>query len=416
MKPHVVSELERRLELHWHMPRLRRLSFGLVVITLGLSVGWPLSSRSRRLPLASGPVSNHHRLIEGSCERCHQSGFRGPSDRLCAECHQPIDHAAALPQVIAAHPELTAPCASCHKEHHGARSLVPPDSPMCTHCHRRLDQLVPKTEMASFADFDHHPEFAVHGWVGEPPTYRKVRMGEKSVRSDTQIKFSHKLHIELTPAAGAKPLACASCHDATPDGKDLRPISFARHCERCHAVEFDERLKGLFVPHGNSERVPGFVRAALARLHLEGENAPASADEVRQRVAKETDDDVAGLFTENSGCNRCHEVGELPAEAAPDHQHHWVVERPAIPAHWMPASIFRHGTHRLVACESCHQNRAASSSASDINLPTIARCRDCHADPPSPGKVASPCLQCHGYHARGARAEPATGNRSAGPG
>jgi hypothetical protein len=391
---HVPSELEKRLDIAQHVPSLAKLSVLAIVITVGACFAWQFSKGSRRATLTSGPLSNHHRLIENSCERCHPSAFRGTPDQACVECHKMPEHAAAMPKMIAAHPEQQAKCASCHKEHHGMRSLVPADSPMCTGCHMRINQLLPGTEQASFGDFDHHPEFAVHGWVGMPPTYRRVRLGETTIRSETQIKFSHKKHMALTDG-NKSTLECASCHETAEDNKTFRPMSYPRHCERCHLIDFDERLKGQHVPHGKAENVLPFVTGAIVKLHFD---AGEKGDEARVKIEKESADDEAALFTEGGGCNRCHDVEDVAAADSPDKKHHYNVAQPKIPERWMPAARFSHPVHRFVSCDECHGNRSESTSASDINLPGIARCRQCHADPPAPGKVASPCLQCHGYH------------------
>ena len=391
---HVASEMEKRLEITHHLPSLRRLSIGVVIVTLAVCFAWPISSATQRATLTSGPLSNHHRLIEAQCERCHQAAFRGTPDKQCQECHTVNQHAAAMPSIIKARPELEARCASCHKEHHGERSLVPDDSPLCTGCHKRVDQLLPGTEQPNFGDFDHHPEFAVHGWIGNPPVYRRLRLGDKSIRSDTPIKFSHKTHMRLKNED--KPmLTCDGCHATADDSRSFRPVSFVHQCARCHPIRFDERLREVSAPHGNADNVLPFVTAAIARLHFDdGERG----EEARKKIDKESHDDEVGLFTENGGCNQCHDVEEVAAAEAVDGKHHYLIAQPNIPERWMPASRFSHPTHRFVACESCHAGRSESTSAADINLPSITRCRECHADPPTPGKVASPCLQCHDYH------------------
>jgi hypothetical protein len=192
---------------------------------------------------------------------------------------------------------------------------------------------------------------------------------------------------------GKPMLTCAGCHETAEDNRTFRPVSFADHCARCHAIDFDDRLRGLHVPHGDQANVMPFITAAIAKLHFDGDETGEAA---REKIEKESQDDEAALYTEGGGCVRCHDVEE--GAAAPDKKPRYLVARPNILRRWMPASRFSHPTHRFVPCESCHAGRRESTSAADIILPSISRCRECHADPPAPGKVASPCLQCHGYH------------------
>jgi hypothetical protein len=47
---------------------------------------------------------------------------------------------------------------------------------------------------------------------------------------------------------------------------------------------------------------------------------------------------------------------------------------------------------------SCHATVPKSKHATDILLPDIARCRECHGGAGSSAKVASDCLMCHPFH------------------
>ena len=45
------------------------------------------------------------------------------------------------------------------------------------------------------------------------------------------------------------------------------------------------------------------------------------------------------------------------------------------------------------------ESYARSKLSSDVAMPTIAKCRDCHGgSKPAEGKVTSNCLLCHGFH------------------
>ena len=83
---------------------------------------------------------------------------------------------------------------------------------------------------------------------------------------------------------------------------------------------------------------------------------------------------------------------------------------PAIPARWFPHSAFHHQVHlraakrrpaaRHTPCESCHSLEVAvskSQQTSDVLLPGIAVCQECHS---SAGGASQQCVLCHTYHGK----------------
>ena len=97
-------------------------------------------------------------------------------------------------------------------------------------------------------------------------------------------------------------------------------------------------------------------------------------------------------MVEEGRCSLCHEVVQ---DAAGD----WTVQPVALTAKWLPKAAFDHQAHRPFACESCHEAAAASKVATDVLIPGIKTCRECHggarARPPA---VASDCVSCHSFH------------------
>ncbi len=368
-EPRKPSELERRLDVGHQLPPLKVFAIGGSLIVALILWVWP-SGAARRGGWSGGPVTNHHKLIEGQCELCHPTAFGRAPDGPCVPRHAVHAHA---PKAGGA------PCASCHREHHGEQRLIPEDSPLCTNCHR---------ERAP--DFAHHPEFTVEAWSGEPPRLSRVKVGDKGIRDANQLKFSHTWHLALEPKAAQSRLTCDGCHAATADGKSLAPVSYAQHCASCHPLELDDALSGARVPHGASERVYDFVRGAVSQLHLERGQKIA-----RGLVDRDSREIEAGLFTQGGACVRCHDV-ESVATPRGDETRYRV--QPRVVARWMPAAAFEHPTHRFTACERCHAGIRDSRSAGDVLMPSIEICRECHADPGTAGKVDSPCLQCHAYH------------------
>ncbi|MGH7318107.1 MAG: cytochrome c3 family protein [Candidatus Rokuibacteriota bacterium] len=103
------------------------------------------------------------------------------------------------------------------------------------------------------------------------------------------------------------------------------------------------------------------------------------------------------LFTGRTGCKFCHTVEEgeagLPAIAPTK-----------IPARWFPHSRFEHRVHRPLTCVACHGGAPKSVETTDVLMPTIQVCRDCHRD----GGARAGCVECHRYHDR-ATERPANG-------
>jgi predicted CXXCH cytochrome family protein len=85
-------------------------------------------------------------------------------------------------------------------------------------------------------------------------------------------------------------------------------------------------------------------------------------------------------------CQECHVMitaGPLPEFALS-----------AIPVRWLPHSIFDHGVHRPVACTECHK-AATSKETTDVLLPSVSVCRECHR---SAGGARAGCVECHLHH------------------
>jgi len=430
-----VSDQEKRFDAGHHLPSLKKLVICAFVVTVAALFAWPFFATRWRATVSGGAISNHHRLIESDCAKCHASPFRAVPDEKCTSCHVANPHTKGMPELVSAHPEFKLRCASCHKEHHGEASLVRQDSQLCTSCHLRINKLAPKTAQPNISNFAQHPEFAVLAWRGNTSTLVKARLDEAELRDPNQLKFSHASHLGRKGPAEKPALKCNNCHVTGDDGAQMQPISFARHCEGCHAIKFDDRLKDRFLPHGDAKKAFVFIKAELARLYvergLELANAKSLAEnpdeEPRKRGKKksrstlrdrplttqpesaaglgidakkldeESRDDELALFTTGGACFMCHDVEKLAVSETPN-QPRFQVLNPRLPVKKMPAARFDHDAHRLESCASCHGNVRDSTSASDILLPRIARCRECHADPGKPAKIDSPCLQCHQHH------------------
>jgi hypothetical protein len=94
-------------------------------------------------------------------------------------------------------------------------------------------------------------------------------------------------------------------------------------------------------------------------------------------------------------CETCHVMKSEPNKLP-------VVAPTNIPTRWLPHSTFDHGAHRPVACAECHKV-TASKETTDVLLPSVKLCRECHR--PKDGARAG-CVECHLYHDKTKERDP----------
>jgi hypothetical protein len=98
------------------------------------------------------------------------------------------------------------------------------------------------------------------------------------------------------------------------------------------------------------------------------------------------------LFDGPGGCRWCHteksdprkRPNGLPEYAAPN-----------IPARWLKHAVFKHASHRMLACTACHP-ATPRKRTSDVLLPQIHTCMECHRA--GDRRARSDCVECHSYH------------------
>ena len=64
----------------------------------------------------------------------------------------------------------------------------------------------------------------------------------------------------------------------------------------------------------------------------------------------------------------------------------------------MPRARFNHAMHLTQPCTSCHSDAERSKLSSDILMPRIEKCRECHGDVNDSTKLSSDCVMCHRFH------------------
>ena len=180
----------------------------------------------------------------------------------------------------------------------------------------------------------------------------------------------------------------------------------ARRCQECHSLQFEPAVTKREVPHGKPEEAVAVIEDFYANLALQGTpdsfqkafgvrgegllrrvGSPSGAErEGALALARTKAHRVATDLFETRVCKQCHEVKGF--EVAPV----------KISPHRMPHARFDHKAHASTKCADCH-DVAGAKRVSDIALPKIEKCRECHGGSrPAEGKLTSNCLLCHGFH------------------
>jgi pSer/pThr/pTyr-binding forkhead associated (FHA) protein len=390
----------------------------------------------KHLVFMPGSISLKHRLFANDCARCHQAWkpvLTGVPDKTCLSCHSGPPHFSE--RALTPAPQ----CATCHVEHRGQAVLAALSDSVCLQCHADLKVKEPRipitTAIHSFmAD---HPEFAISvSRLGH--AVQRVGLDEgKQVVDTAAIKLNHQLHLkpDLMGPDGPEQLSCASCHQADPQGAYMRPVNYEKDCMRCHRLDFDERLPGKTVLHGQSlEEADRFLRATYAEYYLLQHQSKLKAQGPTRRLpgaprAKE-EIWIDGMVEEaerllmgppgsktNGKCVLCH-ILDRPGEASQSAQFGRAksntrvsesrmlfptIVKTAIPERWLPYSVFDHKAHNILKCVACHEAAPRSERTKDVLLPSIASCRNCHFEP---GGARTQCLTCHVYHDKSQAQKP----------
>jgi predicted CXXCH cytochrome family protein len=447
----------------------RQASWLLLLLTLLVGLAIPLSMISmhrdgrmtpRILPddslWSSGPLSPAHLQAAGNrCEACHQQLFLRVQDPACLSCHKTTrDH------VSKEHRALTnlgagQRCGECHAEHQGdAGRLAIEDDGLCVSCHADSDHRFGSLEVQSVSGFEplRHPVFSVSlqklsGPAGVAPadlqwrTYRTLLAG---AQEQSNLKFSHLQHLDagkVPRLSGQGGLGCADCHTLGSDGEHFQPVTMAKSCSACHTLSFDPSAPSRQLPHGKpldamlmiedyfarkfSDPPPGPKRIQERRTP-DSDGGPGSDFDVdsctvskvqcaRDRASREIDKQFNG-----SGCVSCHVVVDTKSD---DLHERFQVTPVRLGLDYFPQARFPHKMHEIqgkltgdAACESCHAARKSDRS-SDLLLPNIDTCFQCHRDRAGSGVASArltaagttagadpqrivtlQCISCHGYH------------------
>jgi len=403
-------------------------------------------------PFATGPLSTSHSFTGKRCETCHlpvlNAGFlkvgfrRHVTDSACLSCHQAPAHQALQ--------TFTPSCASCHIEHVGSQHLRQTADETCVQCHGDLKVRSGSPHyQAAIYNFDtRHPEFApLRGGFRDPGT----------------IKLNHAVHMRaglLGPRSQPVQMQCQDCHRTPADqvapwkygqprvvdtvlrqqatlqpdaphnpgmpGEPIRPSAgraymaaptYASACQNCHALQFDGHFSDS-VPHDKPQVVHDFIVSRLneyIRQHPEAVHesprpvrvmfgGTISRTPQTARIAHSAEEwvrfhteDAENLLWHKT-CQQCHTLTYRQSDqnglmGLPD------VAPSNIKPVWLPSAVFSHYAHTSINCQSCHTKTITSQETSDVLIPSITICQQCHNGRPIKlGQSENGCFLCHQYH------------------
>ncbi len=441
------------------LPGRRISAWAFLILILAAFLAWPIHSfyqykKAERESTAfradtfwsSGKLSTAHASLENNCKACHTEAFVAVKDTSCASCHKDVhDHADPKRLKIAKAPldwqgrtlrdigiKFNRPegrCVECHTEHEGAGPMQATKQEFCSSCHAAMDTRLIGTKIANAEDFGtSHPQFKplVATAAGLPPTMQRVSLDKKPT-DDSGLKFPHDMHLSrsngvarMAQRLGGKydfgssgsngALTCKDCHTKTADGVRFMPVTMESNCAMCHSLglqKIGDTVRTL--RHGDPKMVVADIRAfyraggpfrAKTQPIIEGRRRPGDFAVSRPYFAYfgsvnygRADGAVRAVFSKGGACYDCHTI--FTPSAGSDN---WGVGAVHQSMRYMEKGWFDHSAHKTETCASCHK-AGQSSRATDLLLPGISTCRECHGGEGSRADVPSSCAMCHSYHA-----------------
>jgi hypothetical protein len=446
-------------ELHQVLPSRRLLAWVFSLAIIGVFLAWPMADvLTREAPTdeavvvegmartdvpkptameiawSSGPISKAHSMIENDCAACHQRPFEMTTNNACLACHATTQNHADVNEHPALSLESTR-CASCHKEHNGGDEPTAVAELACFQCHSDIKAFSPKADLENITDFDKdHPPFklalvttvAQQDGTLKPQVERVPFLPEQPLIEKSGLKFPHNKHLVaggMKSPTGKEQLQCASCHEIEPGGKLMRPIDMERDCARCHQMTFDAAGIERTLPHADEDEVARILENYFIAAALEGGVTVESAPQVvkrkrKRRIAGQNTNEsrAAALSDSDRGiaidwakkealiqmdtifgvrlCGNCHEAIKAPDGAGVER---WKVQPALIQRQWMVKGGFEHESHLAMECTGCHE-APKSTKSSDVLMPPLTTCQDCHKGSDEPDGARAECVTCHEYH------------------
>jgi predicted CXXCH cytochrome family protein len=381
----------------------------------------------------AGPLTPAHELAAGQhCGACHEKIFVHTPDTACRECHKSIgDHVAAA-ELAKTRLGPTQRCAQCHREHNApSTGLIVRDDGLCVDCHARSGRDFGSLKVKAVTGFsrDAHPAFTVSlvkpadasagaaalDWVTR-------REPVSTAREQSNLKFSHAQHLDgakVTRASDGAALGCSDCHSLDADGEHFVPITMQRSCASCHELTFDPQAPDRQLPHGKPRDAILLIQDYFARKAVDP-NPPAPTLQRRRLpdqqsvpqeeftcsgaafpcAMKRAQNEIENQF-KTRGCASCHNVTDTHASEVLDR---YQIVPVRLTRDYFPDVHFSHRLHAVqkdktgdAACQSCHAVKNSKSST-DVFVPDIPKCLECHSEHLQTDRVPLQCSSCHSYH------------------
>lgn len=358
-------------------------------------------------PLNAGSMSPGHRALSVKCDTCHQKPFTPVSNQACENCHKSVQHHIDDPE-LQAQVFKNVRCSSCHQDHRGKKGLVREDNQQCVSCHGKIKKSHNATELANIHDFStDHPPFKLTFNAGPNSLETRVAQSDTTkLVEHSGLKFSHAEHFDkaliIVAEGKIRDIACADCHLPSESGIGFKPMTMPLTCQqsKCHSLQLTPPIEGRVIAHASEKTVMRSLREMFASMaindvHKEGATIDHLA-RARNWVASAVTRNAKALFTtEAEGtCLECHEISaDKNNKETP-----WKVAPVNTTAHWLPKSHFPHEKHSTEKCSSCHDVEKSELS-SDVAIPSIDKCRECHVgSKQAQTLVSSTCNTCHSFH------------------
>ncbi len=387
-----------------NLPSMTMLSIMLVTILVIAFIYIPLSTEHKS-SWSSGPISNEHKLLASDCASCHTKPFEKVENSTCINCHKMNGHKMDI-HANQNHESLQ--CTNCHSEHKGSEGLIIKEEELCLSCHKNLSDIKSDTKIANVTNFTDHPNFKVHLFL------ENTKVPLKDSKDTNTLKLNHEIHLKgpINGANKKEELNCASCHSLNIDKKSYQAVNFESSCQRCHPLGFSSLNPNIEAPHSEPTKVFGFLRNFYANeallkegTKLDNKNSrfiPRNLDNrslelffYRKEVIDNSRKAEHELFSKIS-CSVCHDIANEPKIT--ENSSSFTASVPEVRDSWLPGAIFDHSSHEDMQCKDCHNNVYKSTLSSDILIPDVNNCKECHGDPGHATKLNSTCITCHPYH------------------
>ncbi len=356
----------------------------------------------------SGELSIKHHDLADNCESCHVDAFESVQDETCISCHKDTGDHAPMGRLAKGMPALSPGdalqwriaqslgkegplgCVSCHSEHEGPVRQQAGGEAFCSDCHNTLDTRLTDTGLTNAHDFGKgHPQFrpAYFASFGAAKPVRAAP-GTKPVERSGLV-FPHDVHMDKAGGAArmavslgqyGKPLECKDCHAATPDKASFKAVRMEDACEGCHSLVSGRGISGFTkLRHGDVKDLAEDlaristgprprVGPARQRPGQIGSAAPAYRAEFGRPVRAYIG--LSNALATGGVCTECH----LPTRGPTGQADLMPVN---LPDRFLTSGYFNHEAHKKEKCTDCHAAHT-SKAASDLLIPDLKSCRDCH--------------------------------------